>query len=132
MAEDWARPVVHWEIQALDVDNMTTFYRELFNWKVGDGRVRNIEPGIGAPEPTISGHIRGSDASRISLYIQVLNLEDTIAKATNLGGTLDRERFQLATGPHMAWISDPEGIEYDSHLPACRIEVRSADLVVTL
>ncbi len=109
MAEDWARPVVHWEIQALDVEKMANFYKTLFNWDIGEGRVRNIPAGIGAPEPTINGHIRGSDASRVVLYIQVLNLEATMAKATELGGRVDRERFQLATGPHMAWIDDPEG-----------------------
>lgn len=109
MAEDWARPVVHWEIQALDVENMTKFYRELFNWNIGEGRVRAIVPGIGAPEPTISGHIRGSDASRITLYIQVLSLGDTIEKAKAMGGSLEREPFDLPQGQTIAWISDPEG-----------------------
>jgi predicted enzyme related to lactoylglutathione lyase len=109
MAEDWARPVVHWEIQALDADKMAAFYGTLFNWDIGEGRVKTIPAGIGAPEPTINGHIRGSDASRVALYIQVLKLEDTMAKATELGGSVVRERFQIATGPHMAWIDDPEG-----------------------
>ena len=108
MAEDWARPVVHWEIQALDVEKMTTFYRELFNWNIGDGRVRAIGPGIGAPEP-ITGHIRGADTSRFSLYVQVLKLGETIEKAKTMGGSVDREPFDLPQGQTVAWISDPEG-----------------------
>ena len=73
MAEDWSRPVVHWEIQAKDADRMSAFYSAMFNWSVGDGRVRDISAGIGAPE-TITGHIRPSGRSGVVLYIQVLKL----------------------------------------------------------
>ena len=37
MAEDWARPVVHWEIEAKDSEKMTKFYSELFNWEATGG-----------------------------------------------------------------------------------------------
>ena len=44
MEDDWARPVVHWEIQAKDPDAMAKFYREMFNWTIGDGRVMGLAP----------------------------------------------------------------------------------------
>jgi hypothetical protein len=50
VAEDWARPVVHWEIVARDPERQAAFYRELFNWDVGDGPIRQIPPGLGGPE----------------------------------------------------------------------------------
>jgi predicted enzyme related to lactoylglutathione lyase len=47
MAEDWARPVVHWEIEAQDPALLKLFYGALFNWKIGDGFIMEIPPGIG-------------------------------------------------------------------------------------
>ena len=37
MAQDWARPVVHWEIEADDPERQRAFYADLFNWQIGDG-----------------------------------------------------------------------------------------------
>lgn len=109
MAEDWVRPVVHWEIQAKDADKMSAFYSSVFNWQIGaEGRLRQISPGIGAPE-TITGHILQSEQSGVTLYIQVLDLATTIEKAKGLGGTVLREPFQPAGQPTLAWITDPEG-----------------------
>src|SRR5437660_1237714 len=48
---DWARPVVHWEIEARDPERQKAFYGELFNWKIGDGFIMQIQPGLGGPEP---------------------------------------------------------------------------------
>lgn len=109
MTEDWVRPVVHWEIQAKDADKMTTFYSAMFNWDIGkEGRIRQISSGIGAPEP-ISGHILPGTESGVSLYIQVLNLGATIAKAKELGGAVLREPFDRPGQATLAWIADPEG-----------------------
>lgn len=111
METDWERPVVMWEIQAVDSENMHHFYQGLFNWKFGDGRkVKSISPGIGAPEPTIAGSMRAGDTSRISLYIQVRDLSASLLKAVELGGAVVREPFDVPpNGTTLAWITDPEG-----------------------
>ena len=49
MVQDWARPVVHWEIEAKDPEGQRAFYAELFNWKIGDGFIMEIPAGIGGP-----------------------------------------------------------------------------------
>jgi predicted enzyme related to lactoylglutathione lyase len=109
MAEDWVRPVVHWEIQAKDAGKMSDFYSKMFNWQIGEeGRVRQISPGIGAPE-TITGHILESPTSGFSLYVQVLDIHTALLKARDLGGEVLREAFQPAGQPTLAWIADPEG-----------------------
>ena len=64
MAQDWARPVVHWEIEATDPERQRAFYADLFNWQIGDGFIMEIPPGIGGPEPGPGGHIRGQRAVR--------------------------------------------------------------------
>jgi predicted enzyme related to lactoylglutathione lyase len=108
MAEDWSRPVVHWEIEAQDPEKIAAFYGALFNWTIGDGPVRQIGPGIGAPEP-ITGHIREGKRSAVVLNIQVLNLRETLDRVPGLGGKVLREPFDLPQGPTLASILDPEG-----------------------
>ena len=109
MQKDWPRPVVHFEIEALDPERLRTFYAELFNWNVGDGPIMNIPAGIGGPEPGPAGHIRQSDRTGVTLYIQVRDLRSSLAKAVDLGGAIVMEPLDLAGGPSLAAITDPEG-----------------------
>src|SRR5579884_4277505 len=81
MSEDWARPVVHWE----------------------------IEPRIGAPEPGPGGHIRQGEQSRVTLYVQVRDLHASLDKAEALGGAVLAQPFDIPGGPTLAGVADPEG-----------------------
>ena len=58
MTDDWARPVVHWEIQARDPEKQRAFYTEMFNWQISDGPAMRITAGIGAPETGPAGTLR--------------------------------------------------------------------------
>jgi predicted enzyme related to lactoylglutathione lyase len=109
MDGDWARPVVHWEIEARDPERQRTFYAALFNWEIGDGPIMQIEAGVGGPEPGPAGHLRGSDRSGVTLYVQVRDLRASLTKAGNLGATILSEPFDVAGGPTLAAITDPEG-----------------------
>ena len=109
MPKDWARPVVHWEIEAVDPERQRTFYRELFNWDIGDGPIMSIGAGIGGPEPGPAGHIRGTGRSGVTLYVQVLDIRASLDRARELGGTIVTEPFDLPGAPTMASITDPEG-----------------------
>ncbi len=55
---DWGRPVVHWEIEALDPQRQRAFYGALFNWNIADGPIMYIPAGLGGPEPGPNGHTR--------------------------------------------------------------------------
>ena len=109
MTKDWARPIVHWEIEAVDPERQRTFYGELFNWAIGDGPIMSIEAGIGGPEPGPAGHIRGGQRSGVTLYVQVLDIRASLEKVKELGGSVASEPFQLPGTPTMAAIADPEG-----------------------
>ena len=109
MSDDWARPVVHWEIEARDPERQRTFYAALFNWEIGDGPIMQIAAGVGGPEPGPAGHVRGSDRSGVTLYVQVRDLRASLGKASDLGGTVLSEPFDIPGGPTLAAISDPEG-----------------------
>jgi uncharacterized protein len=109
MTEDWARPVVHWEIEAQDAELLRTFYGALFNWKIGDGFIMDIAPGIGGPEPGPGGHIRQSERSGVTLYVQVGDLRGSLDRSVSLGATVVTEPFDVPGGPTLAGITDPEG-----------------------
>lgn len=109
MTKDWARPVVHFEIEARDPETIKAFYAALFNWDVGDGPIMSFGAGLGAPEPGPGGHIREGDRSGVTLFIQVADLRTSLDRAAELGGAIVAEPFDLPGQPTLAAITDPEG-----------------------
>src|SRR5438034_4592014 len=109
MADDWARPVVRWEIRAAEPERLRAFYGQLFNWTIGDGPVMDIPAGVGGPEPGPGGHIRASRHGGVTLYVQVRDLAEPVARAAALAGTGVRERIDVPDGPTLAPINAPEG-----------------------
>src|SRR5258708_21977816 len=99
MADDWARPVVHWEIVARDAERQAAFYRELFNWEIGNGPIMQIPAGLGGPEPGPGGHIRPRRNPRVILYIQVHDLRPSLGRAQGLRRALLPEPFHVPRGP---------------------------------
>lgn len=109
MEEDWARPVVHWEMRAKEPEVLRSFYGQLFNWEIGDGPIMRIPAGIGGPQPGPAGHLQQGDRAGVTLYIQVRDLRASMAKAAELGGTVVTDPFDVPGGPTLAGITDPEG-----------------------
>ena len=109
VAADWARPIVHVEIEAIDPEAQRAFYSALFNWAIGDAPIMSFNAGLGAPEGGPAGHIRQGTTSRITLYIQVADLVAALAKTRDLGGAVIFERLDVPGGPTLAAITDPEG-----------------------
>lgn len=111
--QDWARPVIHWELQAKDPARQRDFYRRMFNWDIGDGPIMSVPAGIGAPDAdNFTGHILPGEASRFVLYIQVRDLRESLERARQLGGWVTREPFDVPQGDGkvtLAGIADPEG-----------------------
>lgn len=110
MAEDWARPVVHFEIVARDPEAQAAFYRALCHWDIGEGPIMTIAAGLGGPAPGTGGHIRAGERSGVSLYIQVRDLPASLALAQALGGRIVTEPFDVPGGPTLAMIEDPESV----------------------
>ena len=109
MTKDWARPVVHFEIEALDAERQRAFYSAMFSWDIGDGPIMSFNAGLGAPEAGPAGHIRASGRSGVTLYVQVRDLSESLVKAVELGGTVVLEHLAVPGGPTLAAITDPEG-----------------------
>lgn len=109
MGEDWARPVVHWEIVARDHPRQAAFYRALFNWEIGEEPFAQIPAGLGGPEPGPGGQIRPGGHPAVVLYVQVRDLRGALARAVDLGGRVVTEPIDFPGGPTLAGIEDPEG-----------------------
>jgi predicted enzyme related to lactoylglutathione lyase len=101
--------VVHWEIVARDTEVQAQFYRRLCHWDIGEGPIREVAPGLGGPEPGPAGHIREGDRPGVTLYVQVRDLNASLALAVELGGRVVLEAFDVPGGPTLAAIEDPEG-----------------------
>ena len=106
---DWSRPLVYFSIQALDPQKQKSFYSALFNWDIPDGSFMQIPAGLGSPANGISGHISKGPDPRFVLYFQVRDLNESLTKALQLGGTQVSEPFQIPNGALIVGITDPEG-----------------------
>jgi predicted enzyme related to lactoylglutathione lyase len=85
------------------------FYAALFNWDIGDGPIMSIPAGLGGPEPGPAGHLRRGARSGVNLYVQVGDIAASSRRVAELGGTVDREPFDVPGGPTLAFVRDPEG-----------------------
>lgn len=106
------RPLVHFEIQTTDLARAREFYSQLFGWQIDANNPMNyglIPPGIGGPEAGVGGGIAPSTESRVVLYIQVVDLQETLARAESLGGRRVMEPMDVPGGPTIAQLADPEG-----------------------
>jgi predicted enzyme related to lactoylglutathione lyase len=109
VAQDWARPVVHWELVARDPDAQADFYRKMFGWDIGEGDLKVVPAGLGGPEPGPAGHILGGDPPGFVLYVQVRDIRQSLALAAELGADVKSEPFDVPTGQTIAFMADPEG-----------------------
>jgi hypothetical protein len=114
--------VVWWEIESPDPAASRRFYGELFGWTFrrdfdqpdsqlsreywlvevdghGIGGLQGALPGATAPQ------------AGVRLYVEVADLEATLARATALGASVERERTYLGTDDFwFANLRDPQGI----------------------
>ena len=110
MTQDWARPVVAWQLRANDPKAQRDFYAAMFNWDIKDGIVYSIPGGVGAPDE-LTGLIVPGEPGFV-LFIQVLDLRASLQRAAELGGAVTREPIDLPQGDGkvtVAQITDPEG-----------------------
>jgi predicted enzyme related to lactoylglutathione lyase len=105
------RPVVHFEIRGTDSKRLAEFYRALFGWNIeGDSPmgILQISPGIGGPEG-VGGHIRAAEAAGVSIFVQVVDLDETLRKAEEMGGRAVMQPFDIPGRPTIAQMADPDG-----------------------
>ena len=107
------RPVVHFEIHGKDGAKLQEFYRSIFGWEIDANNPMQygmVTPGVGGPPEGLGGGITSSDAApMVTFYVQVVSLDETLAKVETLGGKTVMPPADIPGGPTMARFSDPEG-----------------------
>ena len=104
-------PVVRFELMGGKGNQLEKFYGGLFGWKIDSnnpmkyGMVDTRAPGgiTGGVGPSQDG------GNRVSVYVQVEDLEAALAKAENLGGKTILRPSQVPGGPKLAMFADPVG-----------------------
>ena len=108
------RPVVHFEIMGRDGKRLQEFYATLFGWQIDANNPLNyglVQPGIGGPEEGVGGGIAstGDAPPHVSVYVQVVSLEETLAQVEQMGGKTVLRPIDTPGGPTIAQFADPEG-----------------------
>ncbi|MGZ4614674.1 MAG: VOC family protein [Actinomycetes bacterium] len=91
-------PVIHAEIRSADPDATRKFFGDLFGWKVASGGAfpgyTFIDTGVeGGPYVAISP--RQSDQDEVLFFVGVQDVEATLRKAEELGGTIVQAAQQV-------------------------------------
>ncbi len=110
-------PVVHFEITGTDSAALHEYYGELFDWQInadnpmGYGLVSREEnqnaEGVG-----IGGGIAQGPAGypgHVTFYVAVPDVEASLQKAEQLGGTRMMGPEQVAEGVEIGLFADPQG-----------------------
>jgi predicted enzyme related to lactoylglutathione lyase len=106
------RPIMHFEIGSSNLDLAAEFYRELFDWSVGeelmDGYrlVQTAEGSIGG------GLLRTPDGvlPYVTVYVGVEDLQETLRKAEELGGKMVVEPMPIPGVGAFAMLQSPDGV----------------------
>jgi predicted enzyme related to lactoylglutathione lyase len=111
------RPVVHFEVVGRDGEKLQSYYAELFDWNVNaDNEMKyglvdrqenlssdgtGIGGGIGQGPEGYGGHV--------TFYVEVPNVEESLAKAESLGGTRVMGPETIMDRLVLGQFTDPEG-----------------------
>ena len=107
-------PVLQWQLVSTKPDQHVRFYGDLFGWKVTTNNslgYREVETGEGGmpggiwPAPP-DAH------SFVQLFVGVSDVEQSVARATELGARVIVPPTTLPEGDVMAVLADPVGVPF--------------------
>ncbi len=111
------QPVVHFEVIGKDGDKLRSYYSDLFGWEFNtdnpmnygvvqrDGNTTADGAGIGGGVATAP---EGYDG-HVTFYIEVPDIEASLAKAESLGGKRVFGPDEVMEGLELGQFTDPEG-----------------------
>ena len=104
-------PVVRFEIMGGKGNQLEDFYKELFAWKIDSNNPMKYGMVDTGTQGGINGGVGPSqdEGKRVSVYVQVEDLDVALAKAEKLGGKTILPPSQVPGGPKLAMFADPAG-----------------------
>jgi uncharacterized protein len=110
------QPVVHFEITGKDGEKLRSYYGELFGWQIDANNPMNY--GIVAREGNTNpdgvgiggGIAQGPEGydGHVTVYVEVPDVEEALAKAESLGGTRMMGPDQVMEDLVIGLFRDPE------------------------
>ena len=102
-------PVVHFDIHGND-DGQNDFYSEVFGWNVdADNPMNYGMVGTDSGEGIAGGLTKSETAPAVMVYVQVDDLDATLAEVAAKGGATIMPATDVPGGPTMAIFADPSG-----------------------
>jgi len=106
--------IIHFDISADDIERAIHFYEELFAWKFskfpGPQAYFLIETEDASGGKGISGGLakRDQEYQKITNFVQVESIDDSLAKVVKLGGAVIEEKTTIPTVGFIAGCMDTE------------------------
>lgn len=106
------RPIMHFEIASPNLEKATEFYRELFDWDVGEERMDGYRL-VQTAEGSIGGGLLRTPEGvfpYVTVYVGVEDLKATLVRAEELGGKVIVEPMPIPGFGEFAMFQDPDGV----------------------
>ena len=105
------RPVMHFEIASPNLERASAFYRELFDWRIGEERMDGYRL-VETEEGSIGGGLLRTPEGvfpYVTIYVGVDDLGVTLDRAEELGGKKVVEPMPIPGTGRFAMFQDPDG-----------------------
>lgn len=104
-------PIVHIEFSARDLKETSQFYAKVFEWTLAEYPDMNYttfeaKPGTGGGFSPVG---EGTPEGQVLVYINTPDLEETLARIRENGGTVLEEHMVIPTVGIVATFKDPSG-----------------------
>ena len=103
-----SNPVMWFEVEGKDAKKLQDFYSKAFGWEIDADNPMNYGM-VQAKEGIPGGVGPNSDGARVTIYIQVADLQEALDAVEKAGGKTVNPPMQVPNGPELAHFSDPEG-----------------------
>lgn len=103
--------VTHIEIPVSDTARASAFYRRLFGWGIEEFPGYEGYPMWRAPNQISGGALiaRGENLTQPRSYVEVDSIDEALAAATELGGTVIDQKTPISETSWSASFLDPDG-----------------------
>ena len=110
----------HFELMTDDPKKCQAFYGAVFDWEFDESSMPGYTLISTGTEPTGGVFPRPPEAPGVclSVYFHVSDLDGTLGKAVEHGGTIIVEKTPIPNVGHFAMFADPEGIVVGIMQPA--------------